>query len=148
MKKIEKQIRVAAPSSLVWDKWTTEDGLRSFFAPDCKMELRMDGPFEMYFLTENAVGSKGSEGCKILSFVPKRMLSFSWNCPPQFEELRAKGPQTYVVIELQEEAKGSTMVTLQHLGWPEGDDWEEVFKYFEKAWTKVLDWLDQSFESE
>lgn len=148
MKKIHKQTRIAAPASMVWDKWTTEEGLKSFFAPDCNMELRLNGPFEMYFIQDNPVGLKGSEGCKVLSFIPGRMLSFSWNCPPQFEELRALGPQTYVVIELEEDARGSTMISLQHLGWKEEKGWDEVYEYFDKAWEKVLDWLDQSFESE
>jgi len=77
----DKQIRktkiVNCPGHNAWQKWTTHDGLITFFGNDNKIELRLGGPFEIYFLLDNPPGLRGSEGCKIISYVPERMLSFT-----------------------------------------------------------------------
>ena len=38
-----------APVEAVWQAWTTSEGIKSFFAPDARVEARPDGPFEIYF---------------------------------------------------------------------------------------------------
>ena len=39
----------------------------------------------------------------------------------------------------------STFVRLAHLGWGEGAEWDEVYKYFELAWWTVLTRLHERF---
>ena len=34
---------INAPVSEVWRAWTTEDGCKTFFAPDCRVKLIHDG---------------------------------------------------------------------------------------------------------
>src|SRR5262249_29821112 len=36
-------------------------------------------------------------------------------------------------------------VTLSHLGWGEGGQWDEAFKYFDNAWGRVLANLEKRF---
>lgn len=143
-KAITKEIEVESDIRAVWEKWATEDGCRSFFAADCKIELKPGGAYEMYFIPDAEPGSRGSEGCKVLSFLPYEMFSFSWNAPPSFPEIRNSGDNTWVVVQLEETGDNSTLVTLTHLGWQEGGDWDEVYKYFDAAWSKVLEWLKES----
>jgi len=40
---IRFDVVVDAPLHDVWLAWTTEEGVRSFFAPACNVELRVDG---------------------------------------------------------------------------------------------------------
>ena len=82
---------------------------------------------------------RGSEGCRILSFLPKQMLSFSWNAPPEYKEVRESGYHTWVVVNLKAVSGSETEITLTHLGWPTDKKWEPVFDYFDKAWTTVID---------
>ena len=110
----------------LWWKWTTHEGLLSFFGRDNKIELKPGGAFEIYFMMENPYGARGSEGCKVLSYLPNRMFSFSWNAPPSLAEARNSGYHTWVVIEFESISADSTQCTLQHLGWPEGGQWEDV----------------------
>ena len=42
---IEKQGVVNAPIEDVWKAWTTTEGVKSFFAPDAKVEARSGGAF-------------------------------------------------------------------------------------------------------
>lgn len=127
----------------IWDRWTSHDGLKSFFGKDNHISLRPNGPFEIYFLMENAVGSRGSEGCKVLSYLPKRLLSFTWNVPPQFEAQRASEHFTWVIIEFRVIDQERTELVLTHIGWPEEPIWLEIYDYFDKAWDEVFESLSK-----
>lgn len=145
---ITKKTVVNCPVEKAWWKWTTHEGLKTFFGQDNQMELRIGGPFEIYFSTDAPAGSRGSEGCKVLSYLPDRMLSFSWNAPPQFAEIRSGDYHTWVVIRFAEAADGKkTEVELSHLGWPDSKEWDEVHDYFDKAWGYVFKWFEESCQS-
>ena len=128
----------------LWTKWTTHDGLTSFFGKDNKIELKIGGAFEIYFLIKNPIGLQGSEGCKILSFLPNRMLSFSWNAPPKYKEVRESEYKTWVVVEFKEINDQKTEIVLTHLGWIDDIRWDEVFEYFNDAWESVLNHLEKA----
>ncbi len=134
-----KQAVVPASIEEVWAKWTTVDGVKSFIAADAKIELRPGGAYEWYFAMDAPEGRRGSEDCKLLSFVPKQMLSFEWNAPPDFGPLRDK--RTQVIVMLEKLADRSTRVTLTEHGWGEGEEWQKLYDYFDRAWGFVLDCL-------
>ena len=122
--------------------WTTHEGLLTFFGADNNVELIPGGAFEIYFLVDNPYGLRGSEGCKVLSFMTQKMLSFSWNAPPQFQQIRSGEYKTWVVVEFEQVSEGETKVTLTHLGWPQGKQWDKVYDYFTEAWDVVLERLN------
>ena len=138
-KSIVKNRTIEIPLDALWKKWTTTTGLKTFFGAENKMELSIGGPFEIYFMMENPYGTRGSEGCQVLSFLPQKMLSFSWNAPPHFEAIRNGSHHTWVVVEMEVVSDNQTKISLTHLGWLDGNDWEEVYAYFEKAWDMVMD---------
>jgi uncharacterized protein YndB with AHSA1/START domain/uncharacterized protein YciI len=131
--------------SEIWPMWTTNEGLRSFFAEDCNVELRPGGPFEIYFSKTEPYGQRGSEDCKVLSYLPNRLLSFEWNAPPKFGEIR--DIRTIINVQLTPVGSDSTRVTLDQLGWGTGDNWDSLHDYFDKAWHFVLENLKKTVES-
>ena len=141
---IDAEIIVDAKRSEAWRLWTTNVGIRAFFAPDSNVELRIGGPFEIYFLPDAPEGEKGSEGCRILSYSPETMLSFSWNAPTHMPTAREH--HTWVVITFEEIAEQQTRVRLQHLGFAElaerfpehAGEFKEAREYFNRAWPYVL----------
>ena len=140
---IQKEAAIPAPLREVWHAWTTQEGVCTFFAPDANVELCIGGQYEMLFDPDAPAGSRGSEGCRVLSFLPDRMLSFDWNAPPQYPDVRRE--RTWVVVELAAGPLATTRVVLTHLGWKAGDDWEHVFHYFTRAWDTVLGRLAYRF---
>jgi uncharacterized protein YndB with AHSA1/START domain len=142
---IMKRALVGASIAEVWRAFTTADGAKSFFAPAAKIELRLDGAYELYFDPTAKAGQRGSDGMRVLAFVPGRMLAFTWNAPPTFARARAtRGP--FVVVLLEPKGARQTAVTLHHLGWPAADgEWPAVRAYFERAWGVVLDRLVRRF---
>ncbi len=65
---IELEVIVKAPVQAVWQAWTTTAGIKSFFAPDANVELRVDGPFEIFINPFAKPGDKGADGMRVIGF--------------------------------------------------------------------------------
>jgi len=143
-KHIYKEIIIPAQVSQVWNAWTVKEELIKFFAPDAEIDMRIGGKYEMYFLLENPPGLKGGEGNRILSFVPQKMLSFEWNAPPQFPNVRQE--KTWCVLFFDKIDLNSTKIQFYQFGWKDGNEWDQVYEYFQDAWDYVLNNLKKYFE--
>ncbi|MFN8284311.1 MAG: SRPBCC domain-containing protein [Chitinophagales bacterium] len=143
-KQLKKEIIINAPVAEVWKKWSTTEGIVSFFAPKADIELAIGGKFELYFMLDNPYGEQGSEDCKVLSFLPEKMLSFSWNAPPQFPTVRKQ--HHWYVLEFDAINKNETQLQLTGIGWQNSEEWNAVYDYFDAAWSRVLDNLKKSLE--
>ena len=141
----ERSVTVATTPKAAFALWTSTAGLKKWFPVDCKIALRVGGPWELYFLPESAP-QRGSEGCQILSYLPGRMLSFTWSAPPTMPTERAK--RTWVVVEFVDAGEGKTTVRLTHLGFGAGAGWAKVRAYFESAWTNVLGLFAKHYQDE
>lgn len=141
-----KAVIVHASLDDVWHAWTTEDGLR-FISAESNVELTRGGPYEWFIdLPPDENGKRGGEGAKVLAFLPKQMLAFSWTFPPSIPELRNAGETTQVVVRLTELSRNSVKVELSAHEWQEGEAWDAGFAYFDSAWEKVLGSLKTHFE--
>ena len=135
VKSLTKEIEVAAPPREVWDAWTSNEGIASWWGPPkTNVELRIGGPFEIHFSLEEPEGLQGSEGCRVLSYVPGESFAFTWNAPPH---LPLRKTNTWVVLTFSE-VSGGTAVRLVHTGFLEGPDWDDYMAYFDTAWGYVL----------
>ena len=130
------EIHVPAPLTEVWRAWTTLEGVESFFAPRCNIDLKPGGAYEMLFDLEAESGKQGGEGMVVMAVQPQQMLGFTWNAPPHLPSVR--GQMTHVVVRLFEADAGATRVTLRHDGWGEGNEWDAAFQYFSSAWADVV----------
>lgn len=146
---IGKEVSVNASIEKVWKAWTTGEGATRFFAPKARIKLTLGGPYELYFDLQAPKGSQGGEGCRVLSFLPMEMLSFEWNAPSEFLEVRKQQMRkhTWVVVQFYPLAQDQARVRLTHLGWREGEEWEKVFQYFLRAWDIVLGRLELTFST-
>jgi len=133
---VKAEIIVNAALDAVWEAWTTEAGIKTFFAPACKIEPRVDGAYEMYFNPDGATGQRGGEGNVILALQPQKMLAFTWNAPPHLPNVRQQ--RTSVVVRFKALEKSQTKVTLTESGWGEGEELDKAFAYFSKAWQEVV----------
>lgn len=135
---LEVETTVPAEPLEVWRAWTSKEALQEWWAvPDANIELRIGGPFELLMRTDLPAGYRGSEGCKILSYVPGELLSFTWNAPPA---LPLRSSNTWVVVTFRPEGKG-TRIRLVHTGFLTGADWDDYMAYFAEAWPYVLNLL-------
>ncbi len=138
---LRKEIVVNGPIDEVWHCWTTNEGIASFFSPESNIKLDINGPYELFMrMSEpDKQGNRGSEGCKVLSYIPNEMLAFEWNFPPAVEKLRYSGAKTQVVLQFKSQNDGRVRVRFAQLGWQEGEDWDKGYSYFDQAWDKVME---------
>jgi uncharacterized protein YndB with AHSA1/START domain len=131
-----RQVHIDAPVDAVYAAWTDPRVFVEVYgagraALRANIELRIGGRYEWLW-----DGETGSNGCQVLSFIPNRLLSFSWNAPPDQPQSRAL--RTWVVVEFAARAGGGTDLTLTHLGFGSAPHWAETRDYFQTAWASVL----------
>lgn len=145
---------VEAPSGEVWRAWTTSEGLSAALGGTAtRVECVVGGRFEILWNGAAPEGERGSEGCTVLSYVPERMISFTWNAPPQFAHARQQ--HSRVVVELRAVTESTTEITLTNLGFdalaaafPEhAQEYRDVRAYFAVAWPRVLSHFVVHFKS-
>ncbi len=124
----------AAPASDIYALWTHSEAWARLWGPPASssFDLAIGGAYEWRF-----DGIIGSNGCQVLSYIPDHMVSFSWNAPP--DQPASRLARTWVVVELEAIDNNNTRVRLTHLGFGDGEQWDETFNYFENAWDRVLD---------
>lgn len=146
---LTKEVTVAASLDEVWHAWTTPEGLASFFSPESNIELRVGGAYELLLnVKADENGKRGAQGCKVLSYVPRELLSFEWTFPPSIPSLRNRGAKTSVVLRFDPVGRRHVRVRFAQLGWGKGEDWDEGYAYFDKAWGWVLNQLKERFDKE
>ncbi len=135
-----KEADIAAPAAAVYALWTDAAAWQGLMGEPSRanLDLEIGGRYEWLF-----DGNIGSNGCQVLSYIPGRMVSFSWNAPPG-QATRER--HTWVVVETIETAPGATHVRLTHLGFGQGPDWDQTFAYFDQAWGRVLPMMKANLE--
>lgn len=142
---LDKEVVVAATLEQAWDAWTTREGIVGFFAPEARVEPRPGGLFEIQINPLAEPGLRGADDMRFLAVQPRRMLSFTWNAPPSLPEARQQ--RTVVIVRFEPLAERSTRVTLHHVGWGDGGEWDRAYTYFDRAWGSVLGNLKKRFDS-
>lgn len=140
-----KTATIQAPRADVYAAWSDGDVFPRAYDPDrpelsANIDLVIGGRYEWLW-----DGKLGSNGCQVLSYIPGRMISFTWNAPPTQPESRAK--YTWVVVEFADTEDGGTKLTLTHLGFGTEAHWDETFEYFSKAWPHVLEQFKTTLET-
>lgn len=141
---IHVEVIVDAPREAVWKAWTTEEGVKRFFAPAARIEPKVGGAYEIFFAPDQPEGQRGADGMRILLLQPPSALAFTWNAPAAFGERRRQ--LTHVIVRLYPVSDKQTRVTLTHSGFGVGPEWDAVRDYFDGAWsTVVLPRLQKAF---
>ena len=155
---------VDAPPAEVFRLWTSEEGIKKFFAPAARVEARVGGRYEIIFAParDPEGNSHGTKGARILKLVPGKELAFEWitfagdelpgyNAPPYAApaERNTRPLPTWVELAFEpvETQPGKTRVRLAHYGFRDGEKWEKSFQWFERAWKGVLDELAASCQN-
>ncbi len=143
LRSFTKERVIPAPVDRVWAAWATDGGWSDVFPPPSasRIDLAIGGRYEWLF--DGAIGGNGSQ---VLSYIPDRMMSFSWNAPPSQPDSRLA--RTWVVVETEALDSDHTRVRLTHLGFGDGPSWDETMAYFDKAWEYVLAQLESALTTE
>ncbi len=137
------EVTINAPTATLWNHWTTLSGLQTLFIPpkpplQGKIELRPNGPYELYFLMDNPEGMRGGEESRIIAYQDERMLSFTWKNTPDWT---IRPFLTHVIVTFEELTPRQTRLRLAQSGFGDGGEWDTAYEYFTDAWARVLNRL-------
>ncbi len=136
-KRLIFDFEINAPIEKVYQTWTSTEGIRTFFAPDGKVELKSFGKFHIYFFPDAPEGQRGSENNVVLSFEENKMFSFTWDFPPSLLSLR-ENQRTVVLIRFIKLDENRTRILFIQSGWGSSEDWQKGYAYFKSAWGDVV----------
>ena len=151
---IRIELIVGRAPSEAYKLWTTEAGLRKWFAPAARVDLRVGGRYEIIFdpATDPDGSVRGTKGSRILELVPGKKLVIEWIAfvgeeplgeggPPYMPEPERSRHKTRVEVTFEPSpGDGSkTRITLVHDGFRQGAKWDEALAYFrDRGWPGVL----------
>jgi uncharacterized protein YndB with AHSA1/START domain len=135
------QFDVDLPAALndVWVALTTSDGMRTWIAPEAKVDLRAGGDWLAMF------PGAAPGGGKIDSVTPETSLVIHAMAPEKFPEVRAIG--TTAAFTLTACGDRCTHVRLVQTGWRAGQEWDAAFEYLSHGNAQLLELLHRRFVS-
>ena len=141
LRSFTKEIEVAAPAARAYALWTDGAAWAAMMGDPSRanFDLEIGGRYEWLF-----DGKIGSNGCQVLSYIPGRMVSFTWNAPPG-QATRER--RTWVVVETEALTSTTARIRLTHLGFGQGADWDKTYAYFDNAWGRVLPMMKEALEA-
>lgn len=158
---IRLEVTLDAPPDEVYRRWMTVEGVKSFFAPDARINPVPGGEYTIIFVPDRDPQglSHGTKGARVLRAEPAKRLAFEWITFAADATLGANAPPlaprsqrdvfplpTWVDISLEPLGSDGKKTRLQfaHYGFQTGDKWEESYRWFSKAWAGVLTSLQAS----
>jgi uncharacterized protein YndB with AHSA1/START domain len=119
-KRQDFEVMIPASVKKVWNLLATPEGFEKLGGKTPKVELQPWGAYSFWPGAPN----------KVLSFVPREMLSTTGSAPPQFPNVRKGG--TWSAYFLESVGKGKTKLRLCVVGWKKGEEWDKAYDYFLK----------------
>lgn len=133
---IEFELKLDSPIEEVWQAWTTAEGITSFFAPACNLDLRPGGAYEIFFNPDEPPGQRGGDDMILLALQPPHLLSFTWNAPLSLPDVRPH--RTHVTLRLEGRNGNGTRLHFREDGFGQGGQWDERVEYFVRAWGQIV----------
>lgn len=136
-----------APVADVWRAWTTDEGIRSWMAPNATVDFRVGGAYRTSYV--EGVDLQGDEAIvnRILAFEPNAMIAMrNEQAPPDFAHAELF-KDTWSVVRFEPVGTTRTRLTLAGYGYGEGELWDELYGFFEQGNAYVLATLKQRFQA-
>ncbi|MGL5108985.1 MAG: SRPBCC family protein [Vibrio ordalii] len=128
-------IIIRAPINMVWDEFTTENGIRNFMAPICHVIAQPNGPFEIFFDNLDDNNEQSSKGSYFLSVIPYSLISISWGFSSKFPSLKNQK----ILICIYFKSKGDkTVVSFFQEDGLSSDDWTHGCEFSRNLWENIF----------
>lgn len=136
---------VDAPLDTVWRTLTTSEGLRTFLAPVAAIDFRVGGRWEASYRPGSKLGDSTNIVNEVVTYLPMEMFTVRVvQTPPGFQHPDvAKG--LWTVYQLQPASDQRTRVVLSMVGWNAGEDWDAVYRFFDRGNTHAMAELQRRF---
>jgi len=143
---LRHEILIKASLADVWNTVTTSEGWMSFMAPAVRMEMKTGGRFDSNYRVGGKTDDPDAIHNTVLNYVPMEMFSIKVGLTKQFPARPREAGTLFAVLNLRDAGNGRVLATESMLGWGQGDDWDEVYKLFDRGNAYTLAELARRFE--
>jgi uncharacterized protein YndB with AHSA1/START domain len=125
-----------------FEMFTVNDNLESWLTAKADVEPVVSGKYELFWEPDDPKNNSTID-CKILAIEPVHYLNFEWKGPDQFKHFMNNArPLTNVTVIFMAKGDHRAGVTLIHTGWRDSAEWNQARVYFENAWNRAFDNLE------
>jgi uncharacterized protein YndB with AHSA1/START domain len=143
---LRHEIAVNGSLADVWNAFTTSEGLMTFMAPVVHMELKTGGAFDSNYRVGSKLGDPGTIHNQVLNYIPMEMFSIKVGLTDQFPERPRQAGTLFAVLTFKDAGVKQTLVTISMLGWGNGEDWDQVYKFFDRGNAYTMTELARRFD--
>ena len=131
------QVTIPLPTHMIFAALTEPAGLTGWLCAEAHVDPRVGRECRLRFEGETPFETHGA----ITHFTPDVDFGFEWLAPPTFAAfMNEPSPVTRVYFRLADSPEGID-VTLEHIGWGEGDQWEEARSWHFHLWDDKMQQL-------
>ena len=139
-KRLDFEVEIPATPNEVWVALSTTDGLKTWLAPETRVDLRKGGDWVVLFNGASAGGGT------IIDFVEGKSITIAAMAPESFPTVRKE--RTTAVFEFDSAKDGkASIVRLHQTGWKTGEEWDKAFDYLATGNSQLLNQLRERFVS-
>jgi len=139
-KRLDFEVEVPGTTKDVWTALSTTEGLKTWLAPETRVDLRKGGDWVVLFNGASAGGGT------ITDFVDGKSLTIKAMAPESFPTVRKERTTATFEIEPAKDGKAS-IVRLHQTGWKTGEEWDKAFDYLATGNAQLLNQLRMRFVS-
>ena len=142
---IVHEATIEAPIAVVWEAWTTSEGLRSWMAPHAEIDARIGGIMRSnYNAAEGLDGPNAIENV-VLSLEPYRMLSFRVSKAPDDFPFPNAVKHMWSVLYLDELGPDETHIRIVSAGFGSDEESQNMRAFFVRGNAFTLEQLERRF---
>lgn len=125
---------VPASAEKVWRALTTTDGWKGWAAPVVAVDFRIGGTISTHYDANARIGSPGTIQLGIVNYLEKEMIALKVKLTAQFpEKARAEDQNLQEIVQIIPIDSSQTKVVSSMVGWGNGKEWDEVYRFFAKG---------------
>lgn len=131
-----------------WAAFTTAAGLEAWMVPHADIELKVGGTMRTNFSPKGKLGDPGTIHNTILSFEPKRMLSFKVSHTPAGFPFVNAVKSMWTVVYFDALGPNRTRVRQVNLGFGNDEESRKMREFFETSDAEVMSALQKRFAAQ
>lgn len=143
---LRHEITVNGSLADVWSAFTTSEGLMTFMAPVVHVELKTGGVFDSNYRVGSKLGDQGTIHNQVLNYIPLEMFSIKVGLTEPFPERPRQAGTLFAVLTFKDAGAKQALVTISMLGWGNGEDWDQVYKFFDRGNSYTMAELARRFD--
>ena len=128
------QVTVPLPIHMIFNAMTQPGGLVGWLCEDAHVDPRVGGEVRLRFGGETPFETHGP----VTHFTQDVDFGFEWRAPPTYAHIMNEpAPVTRVYFRLADSPEGID-VTLEHIGWASGEEWEAARSWHFHLWDEKM----------